>query len=191
MRARRPRLRPTALRSRRSHPGRREGGAAAVEFALVAPVLFLLLFGIIDYGIWFADSITIRQAARDAARQGSVENFGPDCGASGSSKDMQTLACLAKGAPTLGGQTFARVGVAPGPGAAIQPSGWTPGATLRVCLLTTHDSLLPLVPFPNGGVTTTRVDIPIEKDDLPGAPTRTGYSDPLPGGLSWGPWCPP
>ena len=60
---------------------RPDTGASAVEFALLAPVLFLILFGIIDYGIWFADSISMRQAVRDAARQGSVENFGTACSA--------------------------------------------------------------------------------------------------------------
>ena len=59
-------------------PGRRRAdpGAAAVEFALVTPLLLVMLFGIIDYGIWFADSISARQAVRDAARQGFVENSG-------------------------------------------------------------------------------------------------------------------
>src|SRR5689334_14442289 len=61
------------LRRRRSR--RADTGASAVEFALVAPVLFLVLFGIIDYGIWFADSISARQAVRDGARRGVVENF--------------------------------------------------------------------------------------------------------------------
>jgi len=35
----------------------------------VAPLLFIMLFGIIDYGIWFADSIGMRQGVREAARR--------------------------------------------------------------------------------------------------------------------------
>jgi Flp pilus assembly protein TadG len=44
----------------------REEGAAAVEFALLLPVIFLLVFGIIDFGFWLNQKIT----ATDAARQG-------------------------------------------------------------------------------------------------------------------------
>jgi Flp pilus assembly protein TadG len=32
---------------------RDEGGAAAVEFALLAPIVLLLVFGIIQYGLYF------------------------------------------------------------------------------------------------------------------------------------------
>ncbi len=32
-------------------------GAAAVEFALVVPILVILLFGIIDYGLYFTNAL--------------------------------------------------------------------------------------------------------------------------------------
>ena len=44
----------------------REEGAAAVEFALLLPVILLLVFGMIDFGIWLNQKIT----ATDAAKQG-------------------------------------------------------------------------------------------------------------------------
>src|SRR5574342_974403 len=43
-------------------------GAAAVEFALVLPILVLLLFGIIDFGRMLAAKITLAEAAREGAR---------------------------------------------------------------------------------------------------------------------------
>lgn len=43
-------------------------GAAAVEFALVLPVLLLILFGIIDFGRAFNAQITLTQAAREGVR---------------------------------------------------------------------------------------------------------------------------
>jgi len=43
-------------------------GAAAVEFALLLPLLLLLLFGIIDFGRALNAQITITQAAREGAR---------------------------------------------------------------------------------------------------------------------------
>ncbi|MBN1092282.1 pilus assembly protein [Blastococcus sp. TML/M2B] len=45
-----------------------ERGAAAVEFALVAPVLLLLLFGIIEFSKAFNNQATLSSAAREGAR---------------------------------------------------------------------------------------------------------------------------
>lgn len=46
----------------------REEGAALVEFALVAPLLALLLFGIIEFGRVFNAKVTYTHAAREAVR---------------------------------------------------------------------------------------------------------------------------
>jgi Flp pilus assembly protein TadG len=46
----------------------RERGAAAVEFALLLPVLLLIIFGTIDFGRAFNAQITLTQAAREGAR---------------------------------------------------------------------------------------------------------------------------
>lgn len=60
----------TQLRDR--HRQRGDGGAAAVEFALVMPILFLLLFAIIIYGVIFAQDLSLSNSARQAARSGVV-----------------------------------------------------------------------------------------------------------------------
>jgi Flp pilus assembly pilin Flp len=49
-------------------PGRGEEGAAAVEFALLLPLLVLLLFGMIQFGAAFNTRIQATNAAREAAR---------------------------------------------------------------------------------------------------------------------------
>ncbi len=54
-------------------------GAAAVEMAIVLPLLLLLVFGIIDFGRMLNAQITVTQAAREGARwealnQDSVED---------------------------------------------------------------------------------------------------------------------
>lgn len=49
-------------------------GAALVEFALVASLLCLLLFGIIEMGLIFQDQALVSEAAREAARSAAVGN---------------------------------------------------------------------------------------------------------------------
>jgi Flp pilus assembly protein TadG len=53
---------------------RRRGdrGAAAVEFALVLPVLLLVIFGIVDFGRMLYIKITLTQAAESSARATAI-----------------------------------------------------------------------------------------------------------------------
>lgn len=43
-------------------------GTAAVEFAILSPILILILLGMVAYGIYFGASHSIQQLAADAAR---------------------------------------------------------------------------------------------------------------------------
>jgi Flp pilus assembly protein TadG len=62
-------LAPFAGRARGAGRARcRDRGAAAVEFALLLPLLLLLVFGIIDFGRAINAQITLTQAARTGAR---------------------------------------------------------------------------------------------------------------------------
>jgi Flp pilus assembly protein TadG len=54
--------------------GSADHGAAAVEFALLLPLLLLLLFGIIDFGRALNAQITLTQAAREGARLAALGN---------------------------------------------------------------------------------------------------------------------
>ena len=45
-----------------------ESGAAAVEFAIVLPILLLLVFGIIEFGLLFNRFISVTHAAREGVR---------------------------------------------------------------------------------------------------------------------------
>jgi hypothetical protein len=54
------------------HPDRHERGVALVEFAMVLPLLLVLVFGIIDFGRAFQTWITLTNAAREGARLGTV-----------------------------------------------------------------------------------------------------------------------
>ena len=45
-----------------------------MEFALVLPILLILLLGLIDFGMAFHGVVTVNTAAREGARQGVVLN---------------------------------------------------------------------------------------------------------------------
>ena len=47
-------------------------GASAVEFALVLPLLMLILFGIIEFGLLMYNKAMITNASREGARRGIV-----------------------------------------------------------------------------------------------------------------------
>jgi Flp pilus assembly protein TadG len=51
---------------------RRQQGQTLTEFAMVLPLLALLLFGIIQFGIVFHQYVTLTDAVRAGGRQGAV-----------------------------------------------------------------------------------------------------------------------
>jgi hypothetical protein len=59
---------PRHIRTRRRP--RREGGQAVAEFALIAPIFLLLIFGLIDTARLYQSWVTIQHAAREGARYG-------------------------------------------------------------------------------------------------------------------------
>jgi Flp pilus assembly protein TadG len=54
---------------------RSERGQTAVEFALVTPIILVLLLGVIQVGMAFHDYISLTDAARAGARKAVVERF--------------------------------------------------------------------------------------------------------------------
>jgi Flp pilus assembly protein TadG len=75
-------------------------GASAVEFALVVPIFIMLVFGIISFGMLFAQELGLSNGARQAARFGVVD--GRTCG---------QLATEARNAAQTLGMTSAQVNV--------------------------------------------------------------------------------
>lgn len=57
---------------------RNEGGQAMVEFAVVLPILLVLVFGIIQFGITFNHYLTLTDAVRAGARQAAVSRLVPN-----------------------------------------------------------------------------------------------------------------
>jgi Flp pilus assembly protein TadG len=56
---------------------RREQGQTMAEFTLVLPVLAILLFGVIQFGIVFNHYLAVTDAVRAGARQAAVARFLP------------------------------------------------------------------------------------------------------------------
>jgi Flp pilus assembly protein TadG len=50
----------------------RDSGAALVEFAIIAPLLFMLVFGIIEFGRAYNAQNTLTHAAREGAREFAI-----------------------------------------------------------------------------------------------------------------------
>lgn len=54
-----------------------ERGAALVEFAIVVPILFLLIFGMMEFGWAFMQHLDARHGAREGARLAAVNYEDP------------------------------------------------------------------------------------------------------------------
>lgn len=54
---------------------KRQEGASAIEFAIVLPLLLILVFGIIEFSILLYDKAMITNASREGARVGIVYRY--------------------------------------------------------------------------------------------------------------------
>jgi hypothetical protein len=165
-------------------------GAAALEFALVVPVLVALVFGMIDYGLFFSDSLGARDGVRAAARQGSVASFPPsnlcpsDYALTGNDAALNRLACLAVDQTgPIGGRAFAKVTL---------PNGGDAGKDIVVCVAVVENGVTGFTPMPNDSTVRASLAMRIEQDNAKDN-TRIGEVAPNdvspPAGDIWGSWC--
>lgn len=167
----------------RRHP---EGGASAVEFALVMPILFLLLFGIIDYGMLFFDSIGLRQGAREGARQAVVQRAAGGCTAS--PYTYTSMKCTVTKSTDLTLAQSLAVKITPVDASGNEISTWAQGGQLKVCIQAKEQSLTGYVPFPAGGIIKSKTLMSIEEAGT--APGGTPITDAAPSGGNWdASWC--
>ena len=138
---------------------RREDGAAAVEFALLVSLFVMLLFGIIDYGLYFNDSISTRQGVREAARQGVVSTWSTASTCTTGDSLVRVKCQAKKNVSALHGVTTAKV--------YVQDGTWAKGKALVVCAKVTGSAVIGLVPTPSE--TRSRVEMAIENASV--APT--------------------
>lgn len=109
---------------------RGEHGQTAVEFALVAPLLIVLLLGIIQIGLAFHNYVTLTDAARAGARKAIVARF-----SGGSLADAQQA--VRNSANDL---DQSKLGVS-----VTDPAWNTPGSTVTVTATYPYDINIPLL----------------------------------------------
>jgi Flp pilus assembly protein TadG len=83
-----------AQKRHQERPSDNERGQTLVEFAALLPVLCLLLFGIIQFGVTFHDYITVTDASRVGARKAAVSRLGGDMGASAEAAALEAATSL-------------------------------------------------------------------------------------------------
>jgi len=71
-----------------------ERGQTLVEFAALLPVLCLLLFGIIQFGVVFHDYLTVTDASRVGARRAAVSRHAGGAGAAAETAALNSAASL-------------------------------------------------------------------------------------------------
>jgi Flp pilus assembly protein TadG len=79
-----------------------QGGASLIEFAILAPLLILLLFGIIEFAWVFAQNLNIRHGAREGARLAAVD-FTPLVSETCARMDIVSGATVTIGATDING----------------------------------------------------------------------------------------
>jgi hypothetical protein len=150
------------MRLHRSRSRRRIRGQALVEFSLVAPLFFLLLFGIIEAGRFIFYYETLSSATREGARYAIVNGANSDfVGCPTGPPAPGSPACDTAGNDVVARVRQAAIGV-PGAGISVDRCWWytacdfgthgdgdnARGATVTVAASYTYRSLIPLVPLP-------------------------------------------
>jgi TadE-like protein len=139
---------------------RRTRGQALVEFSLVAPMFFILLFGIVEAGRFIFYYETLSHATREGARY-AIVNGANTLGCPSGPPSPGSSACDPPGANVVTKVREAALGVT-GTAVTVDRCWWyttcdfathgdgdnARGATVTVAASYTYRSLIPLVPIP-------------------------------------------
>ena len=149
---------------------------------MVIPLMLTVVLGAAEFGVAFNNYSTLRQGAREGARQAVVADFGVDASCALSGVDPVTVAgrlmCLTKSRIGLDA-TLTRVKVS-------VPGGYTLGSRMVVCVQYPLDSITGLFdPVFDGRTLEAKVEMRIEEIDL----DFTEAAETPPPGRDWS-WCP-
>ncbi|MGZ8600207.1 MAG: TadE/TadG family type IV pilus assembly protein [Actinomycetota bacterium] len=114
---------------------REQRGAIAVEFAIIAPILILLVLGILEFGLGYHAWDATQNAAREGARLGAVSTdidaIEDRVTSTTSFLDQTNLSVTVECRPALGGSFSSAC-------------GWEEGDIVRVTVDYTYDFITPL-----------------------------------------------
>jgi Flp pilus assembly protein TadG len=172
-RDRRPTVRALATTGTREERARRasgDRGAVIVESALVVPILLILVFGMIDFGINLSDQIAVREGVREGVRQSVVDAPG--------ATTVNDIVALTKS--RIGITNGARVYVVPE--ATATAAVGQPGSNLSVCAYVPMRSLTGFYkPLLNGRYMWSRVTMRVEQE----IDYTSAGGDAAPSGSTW------
>jgi Flp pilus assembly protein TadG len=151
------------LRISRLEPSRRrDDGTSAVEFALVLIPLVTLVFGIVQYGLYFYSSQVGASTAREAARRLAVG----DCDTAGALRSFieNRLGSASTASPSIATSYKTSLG-SPIPSGDPVEIGGTVTVTIT---FQSVDMNFPFIPVPDGAQITRAVDARVEDDQSSG-----------------------
>jgi Flp pilus assembly protein TadG len=141
-----------------------------LEFAIVLPIFFLLVFGILDFGRLFYVEMTLQNAVRQAGRYASTGNHAANPADPGTplTRAASILQAAQQAAPTLNISSITINSLGGGPG-----SAGGPGDTVTISITTSLQLITPLIArlFP-GGIYTFAVSSTFKNEPFPPSETK-------------------
>jgi Flp pilus assembly protein TadG len=120
----------------RANASLRRRGGAAIEFALILPVLLVLIFGVVEYAWLFFEQTNLVSAVREGARYGvTLDQTGSPSPTSGAQSRTSTVLT---GTYNMSGATITAT-----------QSGASPSEVLNVTASFPYTPLIGLVPTPS------------------------------------------
>lgn len=121
-----------------------KSGQALVEFTLVLPLLLLLFFSIIEFGLYFYTRISLRHVVRESARFAVTGNVLPDSAGQPMSRAKSVETMILTGAPGIH-LAASNITMTPSDGGA-------PGQVVRINVTYAYTAKLPpfALIFPHG-----------------------------------------
>jgi len=131
---------------------RKGKGATIVEFALVFPMMLLLIFGVMDFGFYFFVQHTIQFATREGVRLALVGGTVNDAGGNPLSREASIVKTIQDKASVAVRGSALTISIYPVDGTFADPSGWQttqnaglPGSYMRVRTRYTYQFITPLI----------------------------------------------
>lgn len=153
-----------AVRARR-RKGVSTGGTSVVEFALVAPMFFLLFFAVFDFSRLFYVEMTLQNAVRAAGRYASTGNHLPDPHHQG--QNLSRVNSIIQVAQQNAiGLSIAGIQISSAAGGSGSAGG--PGDTVTVSLTTNLQLMTPIVAqFFKNGIYRFTVSVSFKNEPFP------------------------